>query len=66
MKRKRLFVGLDLPESVRQSISALDPHLHGVRWMKPEQIHLTLSFLGSVETAAEEILRRFRKAGGVS
>lgn len=25
--------------------------------MKPEQIHLTLSFLGSVETPSEEILR---------
>jgi RNA 2',3'-cyclic 3'-phosphodiesterase len=57
VKQKRLFVGLDLPESVRQSLSALDPHLHGVRWMKPEQIHLTLCFLGNVETAAEEILR---------
>ncbi len=36
---------------------ALDPHLNGLRWVPEEQLHLTLSFLGDVETPAEDRLR---------
>jgi len=53
----RLFVSLDLPESLRRNLAALDPGIRGVRWLPPEQIHLTLSFLGNVETDAETALR---------
>ncbi len=45
---KRLFVAIDLPESTRQLFAALDPHVRGVRWTNPAQMHLTLSFLGEV------------------
>jgi 2'-5' RNA ligase len=45
---KRLFVAIDLPESTRQLLAALDPHVRGVRWTDPAQIHLTLSFFGEV------------------
>jgi 2'-5' RNA ligase len=31
--------------------------LRGVRWLDREQIHLTLAFLGNVESAKEEVLR---------
>jgi 2'-5' RNA ligase len=54
---KRLFVGLDFPESITAALVRLDPRLKGVRWLKAEQIHLTLAFLGRVEEHAEEILR---------
>lgn len=45
---RRLFVAIDLPESLQQSLADLDPQTRGVRWTIPEQFHLTLSFLGDV------------------
>ena len=44
MRAKRLFVSLELPQAVTQLLVDLDPHLRGVRWLAPEQMHLTLSF----------------------
>ena len=54
---KRLFVGLELPTSCKTTLLALDPHLTGLRWVVEEQLHLTLSFLGNVDTVAEDRLR---------
>jgi RNA 2',3'-cyclic 3'-phosphodiesterase len=45
---KRLFVAIDLPESTRQLLAGLDPHIRGVRWTDPAQMHLTLGFFGEV------------------
>jgi 2'-5' RNA ligase len=56
MNAKRLFVSIELPESVRQSLAELDPHLRGVRWLEPRQMHLTLSFLGRVSVETHETL----------
>lgn len=57
MRPKRLFVSLDLPESIRRELAMRDPDLHGVRWLAAEQIHLTLSFLSNVGAQEEEALR---------
>jgi RNA 2',3'-cyclic 3'-phosphodiesterase len=45
---KRLFVAIDLPEPTRQLLAGIDPHIRGVRWVDPAQMHLTLSFFGDV------------------
>jgi len=58
MSTKRLFVSLELPHSVAQRLAELDPHLRGVRWLAPEQMHLTLSFLGNVSGDLEEALKK--------
>jgi len=58
MNLKRLFVSIELPRSVTQRLSELDPHLRGVRWLESEQMHLTLSFLGNVPNDAEEALKK--------
>ena len=58
MSTKRLFVSIELPRSITQSLAELDPHLRGVRWLAPEQMHLTLSFLGNVPGEAEEALKK--------
>jgi 2'-5' RNA ligase len=55
---KRLFISLELPASVTQRLAELDPHLRGVRWLAPEQMHLTLSFLGDVSPDVAEALRK--------
>jgi 2'-5' RNA ligase len=53
---KRLFVSLELPESVRRGLAELDPHIRGVRWLDQRQMHLTLSFLGKVSSEVQETL----------
>jgi 2'-5' RNA ligase len=54
---KRLFVAIDLPESTRQLLAALDPHIRGIRWTDPAQLHLTLGFFGDVPEDIELKLR---------
>ena len=52
----RLFVALDLPWVVRERLADLGTGLAGVRWVPPENYHLTLRFIGEVPTyKAEEI-----------
>jgi len=55
----RCFIAIELPEEVRNQLltlqrrqAALD---RGIRWTQPEQMHLTLKFLGEVPDA--EVLR---------
>jgi RNA 2',3'-cyclic 3'-phosphodiesterase len=45
----RLFVALALPDSVAQSLLALQSGVPGARWMEREQLHLTLRFIGEVD-----------------
>ena len=57
-ERLRLFVAIDLPEDVRESLGHLQAGLRrddlpGLRWTRPEGVHLTLKFLG--ETPAAEV-----------
>lgn len=64
---RRLFVAIAMPDPVREKLAEL---LHGVvdaRWVDPENLHLTLRFIGEVDGgAAEEIadaLSRIRHPG---
>jgi 2'-5' RNA ligase len=57
LRSKRLFVAIDLPDSTRQSLADLDPHLRGVRWIDPTQMHLTLGFFDDVPNVVELVLR---------
>ena len=56
MNAKRLFVSIELPESITERLAELDPSLRGVRWLEPRQMHLTLAFLGNVSTELQAIL----------
>ncbi len=51
----RCFLAIELPTDVRDQIAALQEELRAtvrsVRWTRPEQIHLTLKFLGDVPDA---------------
>jgi RNA 2',3'-cyclic 3'-phosphodiesterase len=55
---KRLFIALELPESCRRTLVALDPGIKGLRWLPQEQLHATLSFLNRVNSDQEERLRQ--------
>jgi 2'-5' RNA ligase len=54
---KRLFVAIDLPDSTRQLLAGLDPHISGVRWTEAAHLHLTLAFFGDVPDDVELKLR---------
>ena len=52
----RLFVALDLPDEVRgklaDAIDAWKNHApEGIRWVRPEGIHVTLKFIGHIDDA---------------
>ncbi len=57
----RLFVGLALPEKVKEQLMSLDKNLTGALWKSVDKLHLTLSFVGNVEEpVAEELVRELR------
>lgn len=52
----RLFVGIGLPEDIRARLAGLCGGVPGARWVAPENLHLTLRFIGEVpEGEAEDI-----------
>lgn len=58
----RCFISLELPEEVKKTICACIERLKAagadVRWVKPENLHLTLKFLGDTP---EELLKDINK-----
>ena len=53
----RLFVAIDLSDATRRLLADLDPHIRGVRWTDPPQMHLTLAFFGDVPQEVDLALR---------
>ncbi len=45
----RLFVGLALPDDVREHLARFSYGLPDARWIAPENYHLTLRFIGDVD-----------------
>ena len=54
MNTERLFVALTLPAAVRDSLAALAQPLPGVAWTHPDQLHVTLRFLGDVSAEVSQ------------
>ena len=47
----RAFVAIKIPDSIKERIAKIEKELEGiqgVKWVKPDNIHLTLKFLGEV------------------
>ena len=48
----RTFIAVELPENIRSAIlqprNRLQAGLSGIRWVAPENLHLTLHFLGDI------------------
>lgn len=51
---ERLFIAFTLPDPVRDVLAALAQPIAGVNWTRPEQLHVTLRFLGDVPEAQIE------------
>ncbi len=64
----RLFVAVDIPEAARESVAAAAAELRGeaphARWVRPENLHLTLKFIGAYpEERLEGLARELRECG---
>ena len=53
----RLFVGVELPDPVKQTLLLAQGGVEGARWQTAEQLHLTLRFIGNVDRRAAEDAR---------
>lgn len=60
----RLFAAVEIPEAIRLRLSLLQGGIVGARWTPPENIHLTLRFIGEVDEATandiDEVLSDLR------
>lgn len=45
----RLFVAIPLPDPVRDHLAGIRGGIPGITWTPPENLHLTLRFIGAVE-----------------
>ena len=43
-----LFTALSLPDELRPRLAALGSGIDGARWVEPENLHITLRFIGEV------------------
>lgn len=58
----RLFVAIEIPEAIQTALAGMQQELRraqaDINWTKPENIHLTLRFLGEVEAGRVDALKR--------
>jgi 2'-5' RNA ligase len=73
MKTVRSFIAIELPEETRKEIGSLQTRLkmndqNYIKWVSPDSMHLTLKFLGDIDTAKTgEILEAIEESvAGVS
>ena len=54
----RCFIAIELPEAVKSALSGIEEELKkskaDVRWVKPDNVHLTLKFFGNIEEKKTE------------
>jgi len=65
----RIFIALELPESVRERLGQLQGKLKGtesrMKWVDPSLIHLTMKFLGEIkEKNLEKVIQTARDVAG--
>src|SRR6185369_14737661 len=62
IRRIRLFIAIEIPDPIKAELTKLQNLLRraqaDISWTKPENIHLTLHFLGEVEEGRLEILKQ--------
>lgn len=60
MERLRVFIAIQLPDAVRAQVARLQEKLKeadaDVKWVEPQNIHLTLKFMGEVDPDKIETL----------
>jgi len=44
----RLFIAVDLPDTIKENLRSMSFGIPGAKWIGPEQLHLTVRFIGEV------------------
>ena len=47
----RLFIAVDLPAEIKNNLEKMSFGIPGAKWIDPQQIHLTVRFIGDVDGA---------------
>lgn len=55
---RRLFLGVEMPAFIQARLAKLQADLPGARWQWPEDMHLTLRFLGSLTEEQQAHIRQ--------
>jgi len=45
----RLFTGIEIPEAIRLRLSLIRSPLSGAKWIEPDNMHVTLRFVGDID-----------------
>ena len=57
----RTFIAVEVPVAIRDRIAELENRLKGtetdIKWVEPGNIHITLKFLGNIETDQSAVIR---------
>ncbi|SEF77617.1 RNA 2',3'-cyclic phosphodiesterase [Marinobacterium lutimaris] len=63
---QRLFIAIDLTETLQETLGRRETAIRGLSWSLPEQLHLTLAFIGKLPQekmiALDDALRRIEFA----
>jgi 2'-5' RNA ligase len=57
-RTRRIFVAVEIPPGLRESVARLPRTLATARWMNPQQLHITLLFIGSTQQEPQEAIER--------
>ncbi|HYW35366.1 MAG TPA: RNA 2',3'-cyclic phosphodiesterase [Balneolaceae bacterium] len=60
----RLFIAIPLPDHVKNVMIGLQESIDGIKWQSPDQMHLTLKFLG--ETPRDELSTIYAQLENIS
>jgi len=59
MQTKRTFISIDLPPAVIDALRRLSvKQIYWIKWMKPENLHITLNFLGDLTPTEIETAKK--------
>jgi len=63
----RLFTAVEIPSDIGQSLAMMRGGLPGARWVDPENYHITLRFIGDIDSALARdiasVLGQVRRSG---
>lgn len=63
---KRLFIGLELPDSLQRLLARLTTDLPGAHWHMPQDLHITLRFLGQLDPVRQQAILPLLRSSSVA